>query len=148
MNQFPFDRTATVFRCLADPLRLRIYRLVLKAPGICLCDLATICQQERYNISRATRELVLAGLVDEHKESRWLHLSPAEPPTPVSFIRQIEEWPAEWFAEDERGLAAYFQSIHNGTHHACRIQANPGKTRNQKHSYQLPSTKEVNTHDR
>jgi len=139
MNQFDFNEVSAAFRSLSDPLRLRIYRLVLRAPGICICDLAAICEQRQYNISRAARELVLAGLVSQRKVGRWLHLDPAQLPVSVSFLRLVEEWPGDWFEEDEKRLAAYFQSLRDGSHHSCIIRTGPRQVRIQKNTSNNPS---------
>ncbi|MEI6309671.1 MAG: hypothetical protein WCP58_08530 [bacterium] len=125
MNQFDFDQTSAAFRSLSDPLRLRIYRLVLRAPGICICNLAAICQQRQYNISRAARELILAGMVKQRKAGRWLHLEPAQLPDPVSFLCLVEEWPLDLFEEDEKGLADYLKSFRDSSQNSCMIRTGP-----------------------
>ena len=125
MNQFDFDQTSATFRSLSDPLRLRIYRLVLRAPGICICHLAAVCQQRQYNISRAARELILAGMVKQRKEGRWLHLEPAQLPDSLSFLRLIGEWPLDLFEEDEKGLADYLKSFRDSSQNSCMIRTGP-----------------------
>ena len=107
MNIVDFDqieRFTVVFRALADSFRLRLYRLVLRWPGLCICDLTGISGKQQYNVSRAMRELKLAGLVEERKEGRWSHLYPIPLPAELQFLEQMGNWSFAWLrADEERG---------------------------------------------
>ena len=105
MNEFIIPLATSIFRCLADPFRLRLFRLILRSPNLCVCDLGEICQAKQYNISRAVRELKLAKLVVEKKEGRWSHLFPAELPPTLAFVQQVQQWSAEGFDIDDQRLA-------------------------------------------
>jgi DNA-binding transcriptional ArsR family regulator len=104
MNMVNFDQIeqfTVVFRALADSFRLRLYRLVLRWPGLCICDLTGISGKQQYNVSRAMRELKLAGLVEERKEGRWSHLYPIPLPVELQFLEQMGHWSFAWLQTDE-----------------------------------------------
>jgi len=104
VNFNQIERFTVVFRALADSFRLRLYRLVLRWPGLCICDLTGISGKQQYNVSRAMRELKLAGLVEERKEGRWSHLYPIPLPAELQFLEQMGNWSFDWMrADEERG---------------------------------------------
>ncbi|MDH7562420.1 MAG: metalloregulator ArsR/SmtB family transcription factor [Caldisericota bacterium] len=66
-------------KALGDLNRLRVYCLVLKSPGLCVCELSDILEIKQYNVSRCLKELKNAGLVNEQREGRWISYAPTFP---------------------------------------------------------------------
>jgi ArsR family transcriptional regulator len=62
---------ARFFRALADPVRLRIIRLLLVRP-LCVCELTFILKAEQSRISHHLRILRDAGLVEDERRGRWM----------------------------------------------------------------------------
>jgi ArsR family transcriptional regulator len=59
------------FQALADPVRLRIVRLLLKRP-LCVCELTFILKAEQSRVSHHLRILRDAGLVQDERRGRWM----------------------------------------------------------------------------
>lgn len=59
------------FQALADPVRLRIVRLLLKRP-LCVCELTFVLKAEQSRISHHLRILRDAGLVKDERRGRWM----------------------------------------------------------------------------
>lgn len=55
---------------LANPLRLRIFRLLLEA-DFCVCELQLLLKVEQSRLSHQLRLLRLSGLVEVSEEGRW-----------------------------------------------------------------------------
>lgn len=66
-------------KALGDLNRLRVYCLILKSPGLCVCEIGDILKIRQYNVSRCLKELKIAGLVSERKEGRWISYFPTFP---------------------------------------------------------------------
>lgn len=60
----------TLFDSLANPLRLKIFRLLLER-DLCVCELQMILQVEQSRLSHQLRLLRLAGLIEVEEEGRW-----------------------------------------------------------------------------
>ncbi len=57
---------------LADPLRLRILRLVMERE-LCVCEIVMALREPQYKISRHLNVLKKAGLVKDRREATWRH---------------------------------------------------------------------------
>lgn len=70
-----------VFQALADPLRLRIMRLLaVTGEECCLCELVDSLRQPMYSLSRHLKILRQAGLVTAEREGRFVyHRFPSTP---------------------------------------------------------------------
>ncbi|MCT1958282.1 MULTISPECIES: ArsR/SmtB family transcription factor [Kocuria] len=73
------ERSAAVFKALADPVRLRLYLAIRKAlPGsICVCDLPDF-DLSQATISHHLRKLREAGLVSSRRQGTWVHYTAQE----------------------------------------------------------------------
>ncbi len=63
---------AALLGALADPLRLRILRLVLERE-LCVCEVVDALQIPQYRVSRHLTALRRLGLVAARREGRWMH---------------------------------------------------------------------------
>lgn len=59
-----------LFDSLANPLRLKIFRLLLER-DLCVCELQKLLQVEQSRLSHQLRLLRLAGLIEAKEEGRW-----------------------------------------------------------------------------
>lgn len=71
-----FEENLNKIKALGDQNRLRVYCLILKSPGLCVCEIADILEIKQYNVSRCLKELKNAGLVSERREGRWISYAP------------------------------------------------------------------------
>ena len=65
-----FKESLTFFNSLANPLRLRIFRLLLES-AFCVCELQMILKVEQSRLSHQLRLLRLAGLIEVREQGRW-----------------------------------------------------------------------------
>jgi ArsR family transcriptional regulator, arsenate/arsenite/antimonite-responsive transcriptional repressor len=66
----------SVFQALADPIRVRIIRLLVSSKEeLCLCDLSASLAEPDYKLSRHVKILREAGLVAAQREGRWVYHS-------------------------------------------------------------------------
>lgn len=63
-----------IFQALADPLRVRVVRLMaVTGEEVCLCELVDSLQEPQYKLSRHLKILKQAGLVSAEKDGRWIY---------------------------------------------------------------------------
>lgn len=67
-----------VLEALADPVRLRLVRLLLRGEA-CVCELVDALRLPQYAVSRHLRHLRAVGLVEARREGRWMHYRLAQP---------------------------------------------------------------------
>jgi ArsR family transcriptional regulator len=65
------DSLAATFAALGDPVRLRIYSLILAGGEICSCHLEGPVGKSQPTISHHTSKLAEAGLIVGEKRGRW-----------------------------------------------------------------------------
>lgn len=64
----------TMFQALADPIRIRIARLmVVTGDEICLCELVDSLLEPQYKLSRHVKLLRQAGMLMAEKDGRWVY---------------------------------------------------------------------------
>jgi ArsR family transcriptional regulator, arsenate/arsenite/antimonite-responsive transcriptional repressor len=70
------EATATIFRALADPARVRIVNL-LAASGqpVCVCELTPALELSQPTVSHHLKKLTAAGLLDREQRSKWAYYS-------------------------------------------------------------------------
>ncbi len=70
-----------LFQALADPIRLRLVRLMLDTgEDICLCEFVDSLQEPQYKLSRHVKTLRQAGLLSAEKDGRWVYHKIVEQP--------------------------------------------------------------------
>lgn len=69
------ERLAAVLKGLADPVRLRILRLVADSPDttVCACHLPAALGISQPTLSHHLKKLVEAGLLQREQRGRWVH---------------------------------------------------------------------------
>jgi ArsR family transcriptional regulator len=79
---------ASVLATLADPVRLRILRLVLERE-LCVCEVVDTLQIPQYRVSRHLTALRRLGLVAARREGRWMHYRRGSALTGPGVIRDL-----------------------------------------------------------
>jgi|GEM_PF-1531653 ArsR family transcriptional regulator len=62
-------------KALSDETRLKIFRIILDNPDICVCDIMGTLKMSQTRISRNLATLKNAGLVDARRDGQWIHYS-------------------------------------------------------------------------
>lgn len=63
-----------LFQALADPLRIRIVRLLaVTGSQTCLCELVDSLQEPQYALSKHLKVLRQAGVLAAEKDGRWVY---------------------------------------------------------------------------
>ena len=92
------ERLVQTFKALADPTRLRIVNLLLRAPG-CVCELQVVLELPQSLISRHLAHLRNAGLVDDERQGMRVQYQLRR----ESFAgTELRRFLAETLAADER----------------------------------------------
>lgn len=72
----------SLYRCLADPQRLRILNL-LQAGSLCVCHLQDILEEKQVTVSKQLQYMRNLGLVESRREGKWMHYSLSTPVHPL-----------------------------------------------------------------
>jgi ArsR family transcriptional regulator len=101
---------AEIFRCLADPTRLRILAL-LRAMELSVGELAQVLGQSQPRVSRHVKILIDAGLAERRKEGSWVFLSLGGTARVQPLFGLLDSWAAldgedAWAIADAARLAA------------------------------------------
>jgi ArsR family transcriptional regulator len=71
-----FEATATVFKALADPTRVRIVNLLANNPDpVCVCDINRHFSLSQPTISHHLKKLVAAGVLRREQRGTWAYFS-------------------------------------------------------------------------
>uniref|UniRef100_A0A7C2V4D8 ArsR family transcriptional regulator n=1 Tax=Hydrogenobacter sp. TaxID=2152829 RepID=A0A7C2V4D8_9AQUI len=62
-----------VFHALSDPIRLRMVRLLLEYPEVCVCQFQNIFGTYQPRISFHLRVLRDAGIVESKRRGKWVY---------------------------------------------------------------------------
>ena len=92
-----------IFRCLADPTRLRILAL-LREMELSVGELAQVLGQSQPRVSRHAKILIDAGLAARHKEGSWVFLSLGQAARVAPLFALLDRW-AEMDGEDRWAIA-------------------------------------------
>jgi ArsR family transcriptional regulator len=70
------EATATLFRALGDPARVRIVNLLARSgEPVCVCDLVDALELAQATVSHHLRKLVEAGLLEREERGKWSFFS-------------------------------------------------------------------------
>ncbi len=70
------ESTATLFKALADPARIKIVNLLARTDGpVCACDFETALQLSQPTVSHHLRKLTDAGLLRREQRGKWAYFS-------------------------------------------------------------------------
>jgi ArsR family transcriptional regulator len=74
------DQMATIFKALADPVRLQLLGLILDSADheACVCDLTGAFDLSQPTISHHLKVLHTAGLIERDKRGVWVHYRTSE----------------------------------------------------------------------
>ena len=76
MSEVDAETTASVFKALADPGRVRIVNLLATAPGpVCVCALTPELGLSQPTVSFHLKKLVQAGLLEREQRGSWVFYS-------------------------------------------------------------------------
>lgn len=76
MSEEDAGTTASVFKALSDPNRVRIVNLLANADGpVCVCDLTPILGLAQPTVSHHLKKLVWAGLLEREQRGVWAYYS-------------------------------------------------------------------------
>ena len=67
-----------VYKCLCDPMRLRILNLLKHGP-LCVCHLVEILDGEQVKMSKQLRYMKSLGMVEGERQAQWMVYRLAEP---------------------------------------------------------------------
>lgn len=75
MSATDAERLAAVLKVLADPVRLRLLRLVADSPDTtaCACHLPDALGISQPTMSHHLKKLVESGLLERDQRGRWVH---------------------------------------------------------------------------
>src|SRR5579859_8292712 len=70
------DATATLFRALGDPARVKIVnRLVTAGEPVCACEFEPLLGLAQPTVSHHLKKLLEAGLIDREQRGKWAYFS-------------------------------------------------------------------------
>ena len=72
------DSYAQFFKCLSEPVRLRILFLLLKRGELCVCDLVESLDISQSVVSRHLAYLRNNGVLSSRREGAWVYYNLAE----------------------------------------------------------------------
>lgn len=83
------ERSAQMFKALADPVRLRLLSHVAAqgCESVCACDLTEPLGISQPTVSHHMKRLVAAGLLTRQQRGRWAHYSVV--PEAFAQLRQV-----------------------------------------------------------
>lgn len=64
---------AQTFKCLSDPIRLRILLLLQEEGELCVCDLMAVLKLPQSTVSRHLAYLKRCGWLDDRREGVWMY---------------------------------------------------------------------------
>jgi len=77
MTTSPLTSTVNTYKALAHPARVRILAM-LQGGELCVCQLIAVIRSAPSTISAHLVELKRAGLVEDRKEGKWVHVRLAD----------------------------------------------------------------------
>lgn len=72
MTHVNLENIVRFHEALADPLRIRLMRLLMERE-LCVCELVESTRQPQYKVSRHLGLLKKAGLLHDWREGKWIH---------------------------------------------------------------------------
>jgi ArsR family transcriptional regulator len=70
------EATATLFRALADPARVKIVNLLARSDGpVCVCEFTPAVALSQPTVSHHLKKLTDAGLLEREQRGKWAYYS-------------------------------------------------------------------------
>ncbi|MCY1332899.1 Arsenic resistance transcriptional regulator ArsR1 [compost metagenome] len=63
----------TVFKCLADEIRVRLMLLITREEELCVCELTCALDESQPKISRHLATLRTCGLLADRRQGQWVY---------------------------------------------------------------------------
>lgn len=101
MTTEPLRPLVETLKALAHPVRLRILAL-LRGGELCVCEVAEVLELAPSTVSEHLTGLRRAGVVQERKVGRWVHVALADGPAAQSLLAAL--WPFMAAAEADLSL--------------------------------------------
>lgn len=76
--QVPYMEASDIYKCIADPQRLRILSLLDEGP-LCVCHLQEILDVPQVKMSKQLAIMKQLGLLEAHREGTWMIYSLTHP---------------------------------------------------------------------
>ncbi|NVN92900.1 MAG: metalloregulator ArsR/SmtB family transcription factor [Desulfuromonadales bacterium] len=67
------QKLAQTFKCLSDPIRLRILILLQTEGELCVCDLMAVLKLPQSTVSRHLAYLKRSGWLDDRRNGVWMY---------------------------------------------------------------------------
>ncbi len=67
------QQLAQTFKCLSDPIRLRILLLLKEEGELCVCDLMAVLKLPQSTVSRHLAYLKRSGWLDDRRGGLWMY---------------------------------------------------------------------------
>jgi ArsR family transcriptional regulator, arsenate/arsenite/antimonite-responsive transcriptional repressor len=86
------ERTAAMFKALADPIRLRLFSAVASHEGgeACVCDISDVGVSQP-TVSHHLKKLKQAGLLASERRGTWVYYR-VEPSVPAAMRQLLAAW--------------------------------------------------------
>lgn len=93
MNVADMITQVDFFKCLSDPTRLNILKLVLNKQNICVCELTEQLDLSQPKISRHLALLRTHGVLLDERKGQWVYysLNPVLPIWALDILKVIEK---------------------------------------------------------
>ncbi len=76
ISQEEAEATATLFRALADPARVKIINLLARTDGpVCVCEFTPAVELSQPTVSHHLKKLTDAGLLEREQRGKWAYYS-------------------------------------------------------------------------
>ncbi|MGB9677248.1 MAG: ArsR/SmtB family transcription factor [Candidatus Ratteibacteria bacterium] len=111
------DRYTEILKAVGEKTRLRIVKLLLKAPvPLCVCEIMDCLKENQTNISKHLKILKYAGFVVEKREGKFVMYSiiMSKDKFLNLFFNLINSIPEEFFKEDIKCLKRRLSLRKNG----------------------------------
>jgi len=69
------EATATLFRALGDPARVRLVNILAASGQVCVCELTEPLGLSQPTVSHHLKKLTDAGLLEREQRGRWAYFS-------------------------------------------------------------------------
>jgi ArsR family transcriptional regulator, arsenate/arsenite/antimonite-responsive transcriptional repressor len=69
------EATASLFRALGDPARVRLVNILATTGTVCVCDLQAPLGLSQPTVSHHLKKLADAGLIEREQRGRWAYYS-------------------------------------------------------------------------
>ena len=96
-----------IFKCLADPTRVRLALLVAQEGELCVCALVFALNDSQPKISRHLAQLRSCGLLLDRRQGQWIYyrLNPALPEWVVAVLHTTLNANEQWLRSEVQRLS-------------------------------------------